>query len=122
MGQIIKSRRVNDASHRRDRFEAEFGIEGKKRAGVMGSLQLAKYTLDDVTFTVDDFTRSLSDALKLEYDHGHVHRAVSANDKAHSTVPGPWSDLPQGLRFGPEFDLTGGKPYVGLVVVIPFGD
>lgn len=120
--QIIKPPHRNDASHRRDKFETEFGIDGKTRTGVLGSVQLAKYTLDDVTFTVDDFTRNLSDALKLEYDHGRVHRAASPNDNASPRLSGPGSGIPRGLRFGPELNLTGGKPYVGLVVVVPFGD
>jgi restriction endonuclease Mrr len=120
--QIIERQRRKDAGDRREQFEAEFGIDGKRRTGVLGSVQLAKYTLDDMSFTVDDFTRSLSDALKLEYDHGRVHRAAFLDDNARPTLPGSWNDMPRGVRFGPELNLEGGKPYVGLVVVVPLGD
>ena len=121
-GQIIKPRHVNDASHRRDRFELEFGIDGKRQGGMMGSLQLAKYTLDDATFTVDDFTRSLSEALRFEYDGRGLHRVASSDQNPNHTLPGPWADMPHGVRFSPELNLANGRPYVGLYVVVPFGN
>jgi hypothetical protein len=120
--QMIEHQRKKNADDRWEKFETEYGIDGKRRIGVLGSVQLAKYTLDEMTFTVDDFTRSLSAALKLEYDHGRVHRATTFGDNGHRSFPNPWSEMPRGVRFGPELNLDGGKPYVGLVVVVPFGN
>jgi hypothetical protein len=120
--QIIKPRHVNDAGHRRDQFEVEFGIDGKRQGGMKGSLQLAKYTVDDVTFTVDDFTRSLSEALRFEYDGRGLHRVASSDQNPQHALPGPWADMPRGVRFSPELNLANGKPYVGLYVVVPFGN
>jgi hypothetical protein len=119
---ILKPYHRRDARSRRDRFESEFGIDGKRQTGLMGSLQLAKYALDDATFTVDDFTRSVSDALKFDYDRGGFHRAAATDQNQRHTLPGPWAEMPRGVRFGPELSLTGGKPYVGLVVTVPFGN
>ena len=119
---ILKPYRRHDARDRRERFESEFGIDDKRQTGLIGSLQLAKYALDDATFTVDDFTRSVSDALKFDYDSSGFHRAASTDKNQHHTSTGPWADMPRGVRFGPELSLTGGKPYVGLVVTVPFGN
>ncbi len=120
--QILHPLHRHDARDRRNRFESEFGIDDKRQTGLIGSLQLAKYALDDATFTVDDFTRSVSDALKFDYYSSGFHRAASTGQNQHHTSTGPWADMPRGVRFGPELSLTSGKPYVGLVVTVPFGN
>ena len=119
---ILRPTHRRNARDRRDRFESEFGIDGKRQDGLIGSLQLAKYALDDATFTVDDFTRSVSEALKFDYDRSGFHRAASTDQNQHHTLPGPWAEMPRGVRFGPELSLSGGKPYVGLVVTVPIGN
>jgi hypothetical protein len=120
--QLIERQRKKKTSNRREKFETEFGIDDKRLTGVLGSVQSAKYAVDQVTFTVDDFARNVSDGLKLEYDHGRVYRPASVNDNARATLQGTRSDLPKGVRFGPELTLDGGRPYVGLVVVVPLGN
>jgi len=117
----VKTPRHNDPHARRDRFEADFGIDGKRQSGLLGSLQFAKYAVDDATFTLDDFSRTLSDSMRLEFDNGHLHR-VPTLDQNSQRLPGPWSAMPHGVRFSPELNLASGKPYIGVYVVVPLGN
>ena len=120
--QIIERQRKKNADNRWERFETEFGIEGKRRTGVLGSVQSAKYALDELTFAVDDFTGNVCDALKFEYDGGHVHQITSLDDDERRSSANLWVTTPRNVRLGADLNLTGGKPYVGLVVVVPFGN
>lgn len=120
--QIIERQRKKVADNRWERFETEFGIEGKRRTGMLGSVQSAKYTLDELTFAVDDFTENVSDALKFEYDDGHLRRMASLDESPRHSSVGPWGTTPRSVRLGADINLTDGRPYLGLVVVVPFGN
>ena len=120
--QIIERQRKKNADNRWERFETEFGIEGKRRTGVLGSVQSAKYALDELTFAVDDFTGNVCDALKFEYDGGHMHQITSLDDDERRSSANLWVTTPRNVRLGADLNLTGGKPYVSLIVVVPFGN
>ena len=118
--QMAQPPRVNDVNHRGKRLADEFGIDGKGQAAALGSVPSAKLSIDGVMFATDDVTPSVLNALLFDYDNG-LNRTVALNDNPHYRLPGPWEAMPRGVRFSPEINLESGM-YVGVFVVVPFGD
>jgi len=103
-----------------DRFEAEFGLQQDDPTLIRGNIRRVKYSMDLVTFSVDSFLRNTERALELKYANGAIHRAAAAHSEPSPDLghAGAFDDTR--LKF--DIDLTHGKPYVGLRLVIPFGN
>jgi hypothetical protein len=103
-----------------DRFETEFGLQQSDPTFIRGNIRRAKYGLDVVAFTATSVLDGAERALELEYDHGMVHRVASMPAEPHTKHARPRAFDDTRLKF--DFDLTDGKPHVGVRLVIPFGN
>jgi len=103
-----------------EQFEAEFGLQQNDPTLIRGNLRRVKYGMDLVTYSVDNFLRSTERALELKYSNGAVRRAATAPNEPSpgSKHAGAFDDT----RLKLDLDLTRGKPYVGLRLVVPFGN
>ncbi len=114
--------RNNTPADRWEKFEVEFGITETERSLVLGTMQTMKYNVDTLLFTVDNFARSLSESLEVEYQEGKLHRVVPLGERPRQDSSGPPMDVVENARLGLDFNLSNGKPYVGVKLVVPLGN
>ena len=88
---------------------------------MLQSVQTAKYNLDRAVFAANEFVQDLSHATEFEYGRGHVRHVSSTEDPA-PRLSNPLSVIPANTRVGLDLSLGQGKPYVGLKLVVPFGN
>ena len=110
---------VVPAPERWEKFEAEFGIRQPSPSLVKGSLQNAKYRLDEASVTLQEFVDTVRDRLKFDYglnDPGSV--AVRRNSTGNLLT-----DTINRARLQSAIDLNlGAKAFVGVKLVLPLGD
>ncbi len=108
------------AEQRWEKFDAEFGIRQRSPSLFKGTLQQAKYNLDQTVFELDNFVNHLENALTFEYrlsgSHGSPHAA-----RAYFS---PLNDLWDNTRLKSEvnLDMLRGRAFVGITLQFPFGD
>ena len=95
-----------------EKFDSEFRPEQRSPSLVKRQIETAKYGLDMTAFAVDRFVKSIRDHADFEFDQGDLRR-TRANSR------GGFLDNP---RVKLDLDLTHGRPYAGVRVVIPFGN
>jgi hypothetical protein len=95
-----------------DKFEAEYRPEPRSPSPVKRSIETAKYGLDTTLFGIDRFVRSIRDHADFEFEQGSFRRT-----RANSH--GGLLDNP---RVKLDLDMLRSKPYLGVRVVIPFGN
>lgn len=99
-------------------FEAEYGITEPHPSRFLGAIQLAKYTLDEATFGADQFLKTLSRALEIEYrSSGWKYAPQASEEKSSRQVRSPFENTK--LKF--DIALQNGSPYLGVRVIVPFG-
>ena len=102
-----------------EKFEAEFGIQQPSRSLVKGSLQNAKYRLDEASVTLQEFVDTVRDRLKFDYgltDPGSA--AVRRNSTGNLLT-----DTINRARLQSAIDLNlGAKAFLGVKLVLPLGD
>jgi hypothetical protein len=106
-----------------ERFDAEFGLHDQSSSLVAGSLLRVKYAVDVACFGVRALSTTIGDATELRYSHGRIRRASTALSdpsprSAHHAGPIVLEDAR--LKF--DFEMASSKPYVGVRLVLPFGD
>lgn len=104
-----------------DKFEAEFGLYEPPSSPVLGQLADLKYGLDLATYNVEMFTRNLDDALEFRYNRGKFQRVTTVSSYEPRKYRGGLLTLDD-LRLKMDVKLATGKPYLGVRVVVPFGD
>ncbi|HUI07821.1 MAG TPA: hypothetical protein VL486_12535 [Verrucomicrobiae bacterium] len=114
--------RRNASADRREKFEAEYGIAEREPLLALGAMQTAKYNLDTILFTVDDFTRNLSDSLQFEYDAGRLQHVSVSGERPRRNPSNLRVDVGKNARLGLDLNLTDGKPYVGVKLALPLGN
>jgi hypothetical protein len=85
-------------------------------------MQTAKYNLDRVLFAANEFTHDLSSVTEFELDHGRLSHVSAATRQTRAELANPSTALPEYVRLGLELNMAQGKPYLGVRVVIPFGN
>jgi hypothetical protein len=95
-----------------EKFEAEFRPERRSSSSIKHQIESAKYGLDTTLFAVDRFVKSIRDHADFELDQGRL-RHTRANPS------GGFLDNP---RVKLDLDMLRSKPYIGVRVVIPFGN
>ena len=95
-----------------EKFEAEYEPQHPSSSPVKHQIETVKYGLDTTVFAVDRFVKSIRDHADFEFDHGNMHRT-------HAKSPGVFLDNP---RVKLDLEMLRDKPYVGVRVVIPFGN
>lgn len=106
-----------------DRFDAEFGLHDEQASLLAGSLLRAKYTVDVALFSIKTLSNALGDATELRYSHGRIRRASTADSdpslrSAHHDGP----ILLEDARLKFVFEMASSRPYIGIRLVLPFGD
>jgi hypothetical protein len=96
-----------------ERFEAEYSPPQKSPSSIKRQIETTKYGLDKAVFATDRFVKSVRDHADFELDQGSLRR-TRANSRG-------------GLLDNPRVKLDlemwqGSKPYVGVRIVIPFGN
>ena len=113
--------RLPKTKSRWEHFEAEFGLRDDRDKGVTASIARAKYGLDLLTFSADALVDSMEDAVELRYTRGRICRVATSP----SPVPAGHGASPLSLedtRLKFDLGLAGSRPYLGVRLVIPFGD
>ncbi len=95
-----------------EKFEAEYEPQRPSPSLIKRQIETAKYGLDTTVFAVDRFVKSIRDHADFEFDHGNVHRTHAKSSVAFLDNPRVKLDL----------DMLRAKPYVGVRIVIPFGN
>ncbi|MEI6085661.1 MAG: hypothetical protein WCS70_15360 [Verrucomicrobiota bacterium] len=104
-----------------DQFQNEFGRDQEKAPSVLDSLAHAKYGVDLTVYTVTTFLDRLEDILELRYTNGRIESAAANPQPSAGTVKhGPVTLEDARLKF--DFAFAGGQPYVGVRLVLPFGN
>ena len=105
-----------------EKFETEFGITEPEPSLVLRSMQTAKYNVDRILFAANEFTRNVSSATEFELGHGKLHHVSADTQQSRDDLSNPSSAIPENVRLGLDVNLAQGKPYVGVKLVIPFGN
>ena len=105
---------------RRQRFEAEFGIQDKDSSLLKGSIQTAKYKLDETVFAAREFIDSLhyeTSVKELMGDNSSTdaERRYSSDSLLNSLETAKF-------RSGVDWDERTGGAFVGVRLELKFGD
>ena len=95
-----------------DRFEAEYSPPQKSPSSIKRQIETAKYGLDTALFAVDRFTKNIKNQADFSFDQGSLRRTRATS----------YGESRNNLRV--KLDLSmwqGGKPYMGVRIIIPFG-
>jgi hypothetical protein len=95
-----------------ERFEAEFKPRNKSPSPAKRQIETMKYGLDVTVFSVDRFVRNIQRQADFRFDKGHLHRAP--DDQVPPARGSPRVQL--------DMKVWRSKPYVGVKIVIPFGN
>ena len=95
-----------------EKFDSEFRPEHPSQSPIKRQIETAKFGLDTTVFAVDNFVKSIREHADFSFDRGRLQRTpVTSLGKSRNNP-----------RVKLDLDLTHGKPFAGLRVVIPFGD
>jgi len=102
-----------------EKFDAEFGIQHPSQSLVKGSLQTAKYQLDQTTLALQEFVETVSDRLRFDYGLSDVGLASRSR-----VVTGHFlTDTLSQARLKSDINVKlGEKAFVGVKLVLPLGD
>jgi hypothetical protein len=95
-----------------EKFDSEFRPEKRSASPVKRQIETAKYGLDTTVFAVDRFVKSIRDHADFEFDKGNLHRTRASSREGFLDNPRVKLDL----------EMLRSKPYVGVRIVIPFGN
>ena len=95
-----------------ERFETEYKPGQKNPSLIKRQIETAKYGLDTALFAVDRFTKNIKNQADFSFDQGSLRRTRATS----------YGESRNNLRV--KLDLSmwqGGKPYMGVRIIIPFG-
>ena len=105
-----------------EKFETEFGVTIPEHSTMLRSMQSAKYNLDRVVFAANEFSHNLSSMTDYEWDHGRFYRVSAATQLWREESSTRWTTVPENVHLGLDVNLVQSRPYIGVKLVIPFGD
>jgi hypothetical protein len=94
-------------------FEAEYSPPQKSSSPIKRQIETAKYGLDTAVFAVDRFTKNVQSQADFSFDQGSLHRTPAVSLEEPRPSPRVKLDLNM---------WQGSKPYVGVRLIIPFGN
>ncbi len=112
---------VKTGSARRwEKFEADFGVKQQDPSLVKSSIESAKYKLDETVFAAKEFVQNFRyDTYLADLTTGSA--TTSAPRRYYSDpVMDSWEHCQ--IRSGAEWDKKTGHAFVGVRLVLPFGD
>ena len=102
-----------------EKFEAEFGIQQPSRSLMKGSLQSAKYRLDEASVTLQEFVDTVRDRLQFNYGMNDLDSAAARRGSTGNLL----TDTFNRARLQSAIDVKlGEKAFVGVKLVLPLGD
>ena len=96
-----------------ERFDGEYRPSQKSPSPIKRQIQTAKYGLDTAVFAVDHFVKNVQSQADFSLDQGSLRRtrAITSGESRNSP------------RVKLDLDVwQGSKPYVGVRIIIPFGN
>ena len=111
---------VSTEADRWTKFEADFGIKTKDPSFVKSSIESAKYKLDETVFAAKEF----ADTLHYDAYLTDLLTGTSSNSPPRRYYSDPILDSLENtrIRTGLDWDRQSGRAFVGLRLVVPFGD
>ena len=110
---MLMSHRLPTDAEAWERFEAEYSPPQKSPSLIKRQIETAKYGLDAAVFAVDRFTKNVENQADFSFDQGSLRRTRAISLGASRNSP----------RLKLDLDLwQGGKPYLGVQIIIPFGN
>ena len=121
-GGVIAPHRASAEGEAWEKFEAEYRPKQRNVSPVMRQIESAKYQLDAATFGFDRLVRNIQDNTLFKFDNGRLRHAAPGDLPLRRTTSHSWTDGLQHIRV--KFDVKPriGQPYVGVRVIIPFGN
>ena len=104
-----------------EKFEREFGGDLDRAPALLVPVAQAKYGADLAVFTLETLLEQIKDSVELRYSNGHIGRAVAFREPSPAYLgraPLTFEDA----RLKLDLDLVDGKPYIGVRLVLPFGN
>lgn len=118
--------REHTAGDRWEEFDAEFGIHKKDPSLIKGSLESAKYRLDETVFFVNEFVHDVENRLSFDYELRSLGQASNSSESSRtaSSSPIPLWDAVENAHLKSDIDLdtARGHAFVGVRLVLPIGD
>ncbi len=105
-----------------EKFETEFGVTVPEHSTMLRSMQSAKYDLDRVVYAANEFSHNISRLTDYEWDHGRFYRVSAATQLLREESSTRWTTVPENVHLGLDVNLVQSRPYIGVKLVIPFGD
>lgn len=107
-----------------EKFEAEFGVEKKSSSLMKGALEEAKYRLDSATFAMHDLVKNVEERFRFEYQLRDLSSSAPRTRGLRPMYSNPFEDMIDNARLRSDVDLNvfSQRAFVGLRLVMPFGD
>jgi hypothetical protein len=96
-----------------ERFESEYSPSQKSPSPIKRQIESTKYGLDTAVFAVDRFTRNVENQADFSFDQGSLRRTRVTSSGESRNNPRVKLDLNM---------WQGSRPYVGVRIIIPFGN
>ena len=110
---ILTSHRAPTDAEAWERFEAEYSPPQKSPSLIKRQIETAKYGLDTAVFAVDRFTKNVENQADFSFNQGGLRRTRAI------PLEGPRNNP----RVKLDLDMwQGSRPYVGVRLIIPFGN
>jgi len=104
-----------------EKFQKEFGFDQEIAPASLAPIANAKYGADLTLYTANTLLERLEAILELRYTQGRiVPAAMFPRTKPVQLARGPVTF--EDARLKVDFELTRGRPYLGLRLVLPFGN
>jgi hypothetical protein len=109
---LISHRKPTDAEAW-EGFEAEYSPPQKSPSPIKRQIETAKYGLDTAVFAIDRFTKGIQNRADFSLDQGSLRRTRTTSLEEPPNNPRAKLDLNM---------WQDSKPYVGVRLIIPFGN
>lgn len=96
-----------------ERFESEYSPPQKTPSPIKRQIASTKYGLDTAVFAVDRFAKNVENQADFSFDQGSLRRTRATSSGESPNRPRVKLDLNM---------WQGSRPYVGVRIIIPFGN
>ena len=121
-GGIIEPRRAPTEGEVWEKFEDEYRPKQPSSSPVLRQLESAKYHLDVATFGFARLVRNIHSNTQFKLDRGWLCHAAPDDLSPYRASVNPWMDGMKNVRVKVDLKPRVGRPYVGVCVVVPFGN
>jgi hypothetical protein len=105
-----------------EQFEAEFGPQHPGRSPIKRRIESAKYGLDVALFAISRFSKNIEDNAEFKLDRGQLRRVPPGVTPPLRASGNLWKDALENGQVKLDLQTLRSKPYVGVRLVIPFGN